>query len=46
MNTPGTSPAANRTPIDWFATEPAMIIRIDGGMIVARAEVVRVNAAE
>ena len=42
--TPGQRPAISSSPIDSLATEPAMIIRIEGGIIVASAEVLSVNA--
>ena len=39
MKSPGMSPATRRVPIETLAMEPAMTIRIDGGMIDDRVEV-------
>ena len=39
MNRPGTRPATSKVPIDTLAIEPAMTIRIEGGMIEESTEV-------
>ena len=44
MKMPGTSPAISACPMEIFATDAAMIMRILGGMTVASMDEVRLIA--